>query len=368
MRARFGSLAGVDEQAWKRLVPDDDPFLQFAFLHALEKSGSTTPETGWAPFHLTLEQADGSLAGASPVYVKAHSHGEFVYDWRWAAAYEQAGGRYYPKLFVGPPFTPATGPRLLGPAAERLVPALREVLDQGDFSSIHVGCVDAGDRSRFEAAGFVSRALWQYHWHNHGYRDFDDFLDALKRKRRKTIRQERRRLARTGWTFQRVPGSAAEPEDWHFMHRLYHKTFLEKGNWPTLNQDFFARLEQDLGRFVHFVFAELDGRRVAGALFFRSAQALYGRYWGALEDHKFLHFETCYYQGIELALELGLSRFEPGAQGTHKIPRGFEPAEVYCSHYFRDPGLHRAVADSLAAESVYHREEGRRLAELSAFP
>lgn len=368
MDVRLGAIDDVDATAWDELVADGDPFVSHAFLHILETGGCTAPETGWQPFHVRCHEGT-RLVAAAPVFVKGHSHGEFVYDWHWAAAAERSGRRYYPKLFVGPPFTPATGPRLLGDQPAELAALLTELAAQNGLSSVHVACVQPDDLSVLGGAGFLERRLWQYHWTNRGYRDFEDFLDALRRKKRKNIRQERRRAEESGWSFERLRGDEASPELWQAMYRFHQRTFDDKGNWSTLTPAVFEAWRQRMGpQTLLSVARNPAGELAAGALFFRSRSVLYGRYWGTTDDTPFIHFETCYYQAIEYAIEHGIERIEPGAQGTHKIARGFDPAVVSIAHWFADREVAQAVARHLRSEAQRHAAEGEGLRELSAYP
>ena len=364
---RLGAITAIDAADWDGLVPGGNPFLSHAFLSALEHCGCVTASEGWQPLHLSLWH-DDALTAAAPAYVKGHSHGEFVYDWSFADAWEQAGGRYYPKLFLGAPFTPMLAPHLLG-AGDGLARMLPSLLARLDLSSAHMNGVPDGEQPLLADAGFLLRPMWQYHWRNDTYPDFEAFLAALKRRKRKNIRRERQQLANEGWRFQRLRGDQVEPDQWRLMAALYRKTFAEKGNWPNLNEDLFQALGQRIGERLVLVLGAPAGREpCAGALFFQSDTTLYGRYWGSLVDVPFLHFETCYYQGIEHAIEHRLQRFEPGVFGRHKLARGFEPVAVHSAHLFRDPGFHSAVADWLARDRSRHQAEGLALAAESAFP
>lgn len=368
MELRLGPLDEVEPEHWDDLVEGGDPFVSYGFLHSLEQQGCTSPETGWQPMHVRLHD-DDRLVGAAPVYIKGHSHGEFIYDWHWAAAAERSGRDYYPKVFIGPPYTPATGPRLLGTQRDVLPAMITTLARQNGFSSVHVGCVSRADRQPFLDAGFLERRLWQYHWGNRGYRDFDDFLDALKRRKRKNIRQERKRAQAQGWRFERIRGRDATPEQWRRMALFQARTFADKGNWSTLNEAVFEAWRERLGDQTLLVLAiNPDGEVAAGALFFQSETTLYGRYWGTIDETPFVHFETCYYQGIEYAIEKGLSAFEPGAQGTHKIARGFEPTAVSTLHWFADDALTDAVRRHLVFEETQFDADGEALRDLSAYP
>ncbi len=367
MELTLGSLAEVDPTSWDALVPGGYPFLRHGFLETLDGQGCTTAETGWQPLHLRWHDED-ALVGAAPLYVKGHSHGEFVYDWYWASAAERAGQAYYPKLFLGPPFTPATGPRLLGSHAQALPEIITGLARHNGFGSVHASCVNETDAESFTQAGFVERRLWQYHWQNRGFRDFDDFLDALKRRKRKNIRQERCKALESGWTFERHRGDRLPAETWRTLHRFHQLTFEDKGNWTTLTESAFERWREHLGARTLVVLARNPaGHLAAGALFFASDDVLYGRYWGTEDPTPFVHFEVCYYQAIEYAIEHGYERIEPGAQGTHKIARGFDPAEVRNFHWFADEELARAITRHLAIERERHLDEGDALQRMSAY-
>ena len=336
---------------WDTLLGNDFAFLKNGFLTALEESGATSRENGWQPFHHSLQAEDGSVLGILPLFLKSHSHGEFTFDWGYAQAYEQAGGQYYPKLYCGAPFTPATGPRFLAKSAEtrrQLVAGLRRLCWQHGLSSAHVAYPLQADAAPLRNEGFLQRTDWQYHWHNADYPDFEAFLAALKPRKRKNIRQERRRVASAGFSFRRIHGHDATREELEFATRMYENTFDKKGNWAALGSSFFARCAHHVPRNLLFIFAYQHEEPVACAIFFVSDKTLYGRYWGCAKNEPLLHFETCFYQGIELAIELKLSTFEPGAQGVHKIARGFLPTRVSTWHYFRDPGMQDAVARHLS--------------------
>jgi hypothetical protein len=346
-------IEAVPAASWDGLRTDAHPFVSHAFLGALESSGSLRRELGWRAEHLTLWR-DGVLVGAAPAYRKANSHGEFVFDFAIADAYERSLGHYYPKRLVAVPYSPVTGPRLLARSDEdrhALVEALAADVRARGWSSAHVNFLPETECSAF-AADWLARSDWQFHWHNRGYRDFSDFLDALTAKKRKNIRQERSRLVRGGWYFERRSGAELSGDDLEFVHRAYALTFAQKGNTPALTPDFFARLCAELPAQVLVVFAWHGGERRACAFLLQGAGTLYGRYWGCVEDAPGLHFETCYYQGIEHAIAQRLQVFEPGAQGEHKIARGFLPTRTHSRHYFPHPEFRAAIADYLRRESV----------------
>lgn len=346
---RIDAVAAAD---WDALREDDSPFVSHAFLSALEGSGSVRDGLGWRASHLTLWQG-GALVAAAPAWRKANSHGEFVFDFAYADAHERAIGPYYPKRLVAVPYTPVTGPRLLARsdvARRSLVHALADDVHARGWSSAHVNFLPDSECSAFDD-DWLPRFDWQFHWHHRGYRDFDDFLDALTAKKRKNIRQERAQLVRDGWTFERRSGGTLDDDDIDFIHACYARTFIDKGNTPALTRDGFARICCGLPEQTLAVFATRRGERLASAFLLQDRERLYGRYWGAFETVPGLHFETCYYQGIEHAIARGLRVFEPGAQGEHKVARGFLPERTRSRHYFAHPGFRHAVAAAIRQES-----------------
>jgi predicted N-acyltransferase len=356
------SLRDVEAAAWDALAPDGNPFVRHAFLEGLESSGSLQRRMGWAPRHLTLWRGD-ALAAAAPCYVKSNSHGEFVFDHAWAHAYARYGLDYYPKLLCAVPYSPVTGPRLLArepEARDALVAALAQACGGGAFSSAHVNFHRHADAGAFDDA-WLERIDVQYHWTNAaGWSCFDEFLGAMDHRHRKNIRQERAKVSRAGIGFRVVHGDEARPVDLDAIHRFYLSTFAEYGNHPALTREFLGHLAGTMPRSLVIILAEVDGRATAGALCLRGGDTLYGRYWGASRQHPGLHFETCYYQGIEYCLREGLRRFEPGAQGEHKLARGFLPATVRSRHFVADPSFRDALAhwceDERAAVTAYmHR-------------
>ena len=360
------ALDAIDATAWNALRPDDHPFLDHAFLAGLERHGCIRPEWGWQPHHLGLYD-DGALIGAAPLYLKGNSHGEFVFDHAWAQAWERAGGRYYPKLLAAIPYTPVTGPRLLtgngaGAAAIRtqLVAALTAETHRLGLASAHVNFVAEDECGAFDG-DWLPRFDWQFHWTNRGYRDFADFLDALSHKKRKNIRAERAALQRAGLAIEWRCGASLDADEWTVVHRLYQATFAEKGNHPALSEAFFRHLGTTLGAQTWAALARRDGRIVAMALCLGSRTTLYGRYWGSEEALPGLHFELCYYQGIEHCIRAGLERFEPGAQGEHKLARGFLPTRTHSRHHLAHAGFRAAVAAALAEEAAMLDDYGREL-------
>ncbi len=367
-------IAAIPAAEWDACAGADNPFLSHAFLEALEGSGSATAETGWLPQHLVLEDHSGSLVGAVPLYLKNHSYGEYVFDWGWASAYERAGGRYYPKLQCAVPFTPVTGRRLLlrqdaGPAAsDALIAGMVELGRRHKVSSLHVTFPTEGEWQRLGEAGFLLRVGQQFHWQNDGYRSFDDFLDALNSRKRKQIRRERRDALADGIEIETVTGSAIRGEHWDAFYRFYRSTSDRKWGEAYLTRAFFDLLGERMSERVALVMARKNGRYVAGALNLIGRDTLYGRNWGCLGDFPFLHFEACYYRAIDFAIEHGLKRVEAGAQGQHKIQRGYLPTATYSAHWIRDRGFARAVEDFLVRERRALADEMEELEEnLSPF-
>ncbi len=351
----IGSIKEIEPAQWDRLANPDpsrfNPFVSHAFLSALEESKSVAPEAGWAPLHLIVEEA-GAVTGAAPLYVKGHSQGEYVFDHHWADALERAGGRYYPKLLSAAPFTPVPGPRLLahGDSAKRtLAAALRQVTEQVGASSAHVNFIQNDDRAALEAAGFLPRMGEQYHWFNRGYETFDDFLGALASRKRKAVRKERRE-AGDGLVIKRLVGAEITERHWDAFWLFYQDTGARKWGYPYLTRTFFRLIAESMADSLLFIVAERDGEPIAGALNFIGGDALYGRYWGCLEDVPYLHFELCYHQAVDFAIERRLARVEAGAQGQHKIARGYEPVATWSAHWISNESFREAIARYLDAE------------------
>ena len=368
-------VADIGREAWDACAsPTGAPFVSFAFLDACEASGSAVPREGWAGRHLSLEDETGRVLGVMPLWLKGHSQGEYVFDHSWADAYERAGGRYYPKLLAAVPFTPVTGPRFLAhPDAD--MPTVRQALLQGavalterlGVSSLHVNFPTRDDWTAMGEAGLLRRQDMQYVWRNGGYRTFDDFLTALSSSRRKTIRRERREAA-AGLDIRILTGADIEEAHWDAFFAFYMDTGSRKWGRPYLTRDFFSRIGRTMADRIALIMAFRDGTPIAGALNLIGREALYGRQWGALEEVPFLHFELCYYRAIEFAIERGLSRVEAGAQGEHKIARGYLPSPVFSAHFIADPALRAPVADYLARERpAVEAEIGVMAAELSPF-
>jgi predicted N-acyltransferase len=339
----------LNAAAWDRLT-GADPFVSHAFLSALEDSGSVGKGTGWTPSALLVEDDASHLLAAAPAYLKLHSQCEYVFDQGWSDAFERAGGSYYPKLQIAVPFTPVPGPRLLGSRPQHLLAAAEAVVEQNDISSAHITFLDEAGRQECERRGWLIRLGVQYHWRNRGYRDFDDFLSALSSRKRKAIRKERA-AAREGLEFVALSGSDIGAAEWDWMWRFYQDTGSRKWGRPYLTRRFFDLLSERMGEKLLLFLALRGGEPIAGALNLIGPETLYGRYWGTIDEVPFLHFELCYYQAIEWAIENGLSSVQAGAQGEHKLARGYEPVITRSAHYIVDPGFAQAVERFLDEES-----------------
>jgi predicted N-acyltransferase len=363
------SIAEIDAAAWDTVAGDGNPTVSHAFLACLEESGSASAETGWAPHHLILEDKSGRLVAACPLYLKSHSFGEYVFDHGWADAYEGAGGRYYPKLQLSVPFTPVPGPRLLiHPEApegtrETLIGALIEIARRMQVSSLHVTFPREEEWRALGAAGFLLREGEQFHWENRGYRSFDDFLGALSSRKRKNIRKEREAALASGIDIRTLTGREIERRHWDAFFRFYRNTSDRKWGDPYLTRKFFDLLGARLGEKVVLVLAEKEGKPVAAALNLLGRDTIYGRNWGCDGDCPFLHFECCYYRAIDFAIARGLARVEAGAQGPHKIQRGYLPVATYSAHWIRDPALKDAIAKYLVRERRAVEQERTMLEE-----
>jgi len=350
-------LSEVGQASWDALVraqPAPTPFLSYAFLHALHASGSASPETGWQPQFLLLFDEQDALAAALPLYVKGHSYGEYVFDWAWADAYQRHGLDYYPKLLSAIPFTPVAGARLMARDAEAraaLVDVLCATQRATEVSSTHVLFPPEDEARQLADAGFLLRSGVQFHWLNGGYRSFDEFLATLEQKKRKNIRAERRKVAEAGVTLRRVRGVDATREDWVLFNRCYRNTYREHHSTPYLNLDFFLRIGATMPDNILLVIAEKEGRAIAASLVIHDQDTLYGRYWGALEHVPCLHFEAAYYQPLEFCIEQGIATFEGGAQGEHKMARGFLPTRTWSAHWLAHPSFADAVERFLEREA-----------------
>ncbi|RBW48438.1 GNAT family N-acetyltransferase [Marinobacter sp. F3R11] len=343
------SVSDIPRETWTRLAGIDNPFLRHEFFTALETSRCTSKATGWNPSHI-LFRLNGQIAGIAPAYLKTHSRGEYVFDWSWADAYQRYGLDYYPKLLIAVPFTPSQGPRLL------LDPALRSALNAHQIHDLldslisrlgahswHLLFPDAVDQKLLQREEQLHRIGCQFHWHNRQYEGFDDFLSQLTSRKRKSIRKERRLVAEQNISFTRFHGREIPDHVLAAFYVFYQATYLKRGQRPYLTQEFFEQLRETMPDHLHVIMALKNGEMIAGALFLSGGKTLYGRYWGCLEEYNHLHFETCYYQGIELAIELGLQTFDAGAQGEHKLVRGFEPELTHSWHGIAHPGFREAI-------------------------
>jgi len=381
------SIEGINPADWDACAAPDlaaggrpaNPFLTYGFLSALEASGSACAAAGWAPHHL-LARHMGEVVGVMPLYLKDHSQGEYVFDHSWAHAYERAGGRYYPKLQSAVPFTPVTGPRLLvregvregaSPGREAVRSALLRgavtVAERGGLSSVHLTFCTEEEAEFGEGLGLLHRTDQQFHWENTGYTSFDDFLGALASRKRKQLRKERAKAVENGITIHWLEGADITSADWEAFWVFYQDTGMRKWGRPYLTRRFFGELHARRPQDILLIMCAREGRWIAGALNLIGSDTLYGRYWGCVEDHACLHFETCYYQAIDFAIARGLSRVEAGAQGGHKIVRGYQPVTTHSLHWFQHQGLHDAVARYLAAEREAVAHEAMELKELTPF-
>lgn len=362
-------VAGFDAAAWDACAGDINPFVSHAFLSALEESGSAVARTGWQPLPIAFEEADGMLAGVAPAYAKSHSQGEYVFDHSWADAWERAGGRYYPKLVIASPFSPVPGPRLLArstDAARALIAGAEALVDRHKMSGAHANFVADDQLDLFRDAGWLIREGTQFHWANRGYATFDDFLGDLASRKRKAIRKERS-SAVEGLEIVHLSGSDLTEAHWDAFWYFYQDTGSRKWGRPYLTRSFFSMMSARMGDKVLLMLACRDGKPIAGALNLIGADTLYGRYWGCREDVPFLHFELCYYQAIEAAIARGLSRVEAGAQGEHKLARGYVPVATWSAHYIPDPAFRSAIADFVARERRAVEENMAFLDEMTPF-
>lgn len=356
----INSLSEIAESAWNDLLsPNAGPFLKYAFLNALETSACVGGNTGWQVAHLLVEDSESNLLGAMPLYLKQHSYGEFVFDWAWAQAYEQNGMNYFPKALSAIPFTPVRGPRLLvspkvdGDAIrEILASGLKTLVNQNALSSAHVLFPENDELEQFKKQGFMMRDSVQFHWHNAGYGDFEGFLAALTMKRRKNIRRERAAVAQHQIQYRHIPGSIATKDDWAFFYRCYENTYIEHRSSPYLSEECIQLLGHDMPENFHLIIATLNERPIASSLLVvdQPNSKAYGRYWGAIEHIPCLHFELAYYQSIEYCINKGIEIFEGGAQGEHKMARGFLPTTIQSAHWIEDPGFSNAVKRFLERE------------------
>jgi uncharacterized protein len=378
------SIADVPAAAWEACANPDgaegasaapyNPFISHAFLSALEASGSAVARTGWQPQHLAAEDASGKILGVVPCYLKSHSRGEYVFDRGWAEAFERAGGDYYPKVQVSVPFTPATGRRLLAaPGAHgddvqaALAQGLVELARLRKASSAHVTFMPEREWNLLAERGFLKRTDQQFHWENPGYATFDEFLGALASRKRKVLKRERRDALTNGIEVEWLTGSDLTESVWDTFFEFYMETGSRKWGRPYLTRTFYSLVGETMADRILLVMAKRAGRYIAGAINFIGGDTLFGRHWGAIEHHPFLHFEICYYQAIDFAIARKLSRVEAGAQGEHKLARGYLPTTTYSAHYIENPSLRRAIADYLVRERAYVDAAGRELGELAPF-
>lgn len=367
-------LDKIPAAAWDACAGADNPFVSHAFLNALEVSGSVGRGTGWLPQHIVLEDARGDLLAAAPLYVKGHSQGEYVFDHGWAEAYERAGGRYYPKLQSAVPFSPVPGPRLLvRPGANAttirhaLIGALSSTIEQSGLSSLHITFCTGDEAAALAAQGYLHRIGCQYHWTNAGYSGFDDFLTTMSSRKRKAIRKERSSVVAQGLDIRTLSGDDLTQTHWDAFFNFYMDTGGRKWGRPYLTRAFFEAIHGTMRDKIVLVMAFRDGQPIAGALNLRGTDALFGRNWGCVEDVPYLHFECCYYRAIDYAIEQGLARVEAGAQGEHKIQRGYLPVETHSAHWIVDANFRDAVADYLDRERRVLRNEMQELGTLSPF-
>ena len=348
----------IDERDWNQLDHGDNPFLAYAFLYALEASASISAESGWQPHHLGLYQGDRLVAFA-PTYIKSHSHGEFVFDWAWAAAYQRHRLPYYPKLLTAIPYSPVTGPRLLVKTGltdpdllrQSLVELAIDECKKWNFSSWHCNFCNDMDSAALDNEPLLARRDWQYHWFNQDYHSFDDFLGQLRSRKRKNIRRERRQVSAAGIRFEWKNGAELSHQDHEFVYRCYQNTFMAYGNHPALQLGFFRNIAKNMPDRVHVLLALRNDQPIAMSYFLSGGGRLYGRYWGCIEEVPGLHFEAAYYQGIEFCIKHGIRVFESGAQGQHKISRGFVPSETRSFHLVRNEVFRAAIADFLTREN-----------------
>ena len=353
----INSLDDLSAGEWNALAGDDNPFLRHEFLAALERHDCVGERWGWLPRHVTVRE-DGRLVGAAPMYLKDNSYGELVFDWGWAEAYARAGLAYYPKLVVAIPYTPVTGPRILGvndTARRAVVAAAMDYARESEVSSIHFLFTDEADTRLLGDAGLLKRSGCQFHWHNHEYRNFDAFLAHLNAKKRKEIRRERRQVSEAGVELLVLRGADISDEQWAAYHAFYTSTFARKSGYATLSLAFFQALGREMPDNVLLILARRAGRYIAGGFNLLGGDTLYGRHWGCVEYVKGLHFEVCYYRAIQYCIEHGIRHFEAGAQGEHKIARGFVPTDTYSMHWLSHAEFHQAVAHFVA-----HEEQGVR--------
>ena len=366
---QHSSILEIDQTDWNDLA-GDSPFLRYEFLSALENSGCIGNKTAWEPTYITISDKNRMLLGALPLYIKYDSQGEFVFDWSWANAYEQAGISYYPKLVSAIPFTPATGKRILvrnSDDFELIAPILlkqaKQIAKEINASSLHILFPTDTERHFLFGKGLLQRKNYQFHWHNREYNDFDDFLKEFVSVKRKKVRRERRRIYEAGIHFEHLSGDQASEEDWEAIFDYYSLNFTRRGRKPYLNKNFFKEIAQTMPESLLLILARFENRAIATAICFQNQNTLYGRYWGSLADFHSLHFETCYYQGIEYCIRKGINKFEPGTQGEHKLSRGFTPIETWSNHWINDPLFEQAIAQFVNREQTHINEYINELTE-----
>ena len=373
----ISSLKEIKREEWNALLSDDNPFLCYEFLNALERNDCLGEKFGWYPHHLVVHDQDNTLIGATPLYIKTNSYGEFVFDWSWASAYEQSGISYYPKLISSIPYTPVTGERLLiAPsitsdlkktvAGDIISACILEAQNLG-MSGVHWLFNQAEECIHFKQQDLMLRLGCQYHWHNNNYSSFDNFLESFISRKRKKVKRERRYVIEQNIQIQRLHGNELDDELWQQVHMFYASTFYRKSGFPTLSLEFFKQLGETMGSKILLVFAYKYNKLVACAINFRSSDSLYGRFWGCLNNYHSLHFEACYYQGIEYAIENKLTSFEPGAQGEHKISRGFLPIKTWSAHWISDSRFQTSIRDFCHREESFMQQECEELMTLSPY-
>jgi predicted N-acyltransferase len=370
----ISSLGAVSQHEWDAVTGHDYPFLRYQFLYGLEQTGCATAQTGWQPCHALLRQA-GTIVAVMPMYLKSHSYGEYVFDWSWADAWQRSGLEYYPKLVSAIPFTPATGPRIcVAPsldthtAYEALVAGIQDFAQRKDISSWHLLFPPQPLSQALAEFGTHVRTASQFHWFNEGYTTFDNFLATFSSRKRKNLKRERKRVADQGISLTTLVGDEIGAANWQQFHHFYQMTYAKRsGHGGYLSKEFFTGTAAGMGDQVIMVLASMEGSAIAAALYFRSKDTLFGRYWGASEEFDCLHFEACYYQGIEFCIANGIKRFDPGAQGEHKIQRGFTPVKTYSNHWIADPALSAAVEDFTRQESTHIEQYMTQAAELLPF-
>ncbi len=369
------SIAEIGRERWQKIYSGDSPFLRFEFLHAQEKHGCVGEHVGWIPYHAVVEElSSGELLGIMPLYIKTNSYGELVFDWAWANAYERTGREYYPKLVSAIPYTPVTGERMLiNPSAnkksveKKLIQGILHEAQSLNISSIHCLFPEHDLCHVFNNHKFETRMACQFHWHNEGYERFDEFLSTLTSRKRKNIKKERARVEAQGFHFEVLQGNEIEDKLWPIIYEFYKKTFDEKGGYATFTLPFFKSISKSMGEQLLVILAYNGEQTVASAIFYKDRHHLYGRHWGCLDQFDSLHFEVCYYMGIEYAIKHGIKHFEPGAQGEHKISRGFLPKLTWSSHWIKDPEFSLVISQFIERERIYMKDYVQELQKHSPF-